>query len=49
VSDLATELAKHDWWYHTIELPGGRRTPGVYDMPRALSRVGIPESLTSYS
>lgn len=45
MSDLAAELAKQDYWYHTIELPGGIRTPGIFDMPRALARVRMPESL----
>jgi len=45
VNDLVAELAEHDFWYHTIEFPGGSRTPGLFDMPRALSRVGMPESL----
>ncbi len=43
--DLAAELARHDFWYHTIELPGGIRTPGLFDMPRALSQVQMPASL----
>ncbi|MDQ3587046.1 MAG: class I SAM-dependent methyltransferase [Actinomycetota bacterium] len=46
MGDLATELAEHDFWYHTIELPGGTRTPGLFDMPRALSQVRMPESLS---
>jgi len=44
--DLAADLAKHDFWYHTIELPGGIRTPGLFDMPRALSHVRLPDSLS---
>ena len=43
--DLAAEPAKHDHWYHTIELPGGYSTPGLYDMPRALRHVAMPHSL----
>lgn len=43
--DLAAEIAKEDFWYHTIELPGGIRTPGLFDMPRALSQVRLPDSL----
>lgn len=46
MTDLAGELAGHDYWYHTIELPGGHRTPGLYDMPRALAHVGLPGSLS---
>ncbi len=45
MSDLAAELAKQAYWYHTIELPGGIRTPGIFDMPRALARVPMPKSL----
>ncbi|MGI8427855.1 MAG: class I SAM-dependent methyltransferase [Solirubrobacteraceae bacterium] len=44
--DLAAEIAKEDFWYHTIELPGGIRTPGLFDMPRALSQVRLPDSLS---
>lgn len=44
--DLAAELARHDFWYHTIELPGAIRTPGLFDMPRALSQVRLPASLS---
>lgn len=32
-------------WYHTIELPEGVVTPGVFDHPRALKRVPMPRSL----
>lgn len=32
-------------WYHTIELPDGRRTPGRWDTTAAVRRVGLPESL----
>ena len=45
MTDLAAELARHDHWYHTIELPGGILTPGLYDMPRAARRIGMPKSL----
>lgn len=45
MSDLAAELAKQDYWYHTIDLPGGIRTPGIFDMRAALSRIKLPESL----
>ena len=43
---LAADLARHDFWYHTIELPGAIRTPGLFDMPRALSQVQLPASLS---
>ncbi len=45
LQSLETELAKHDLWYHTMELPGGYRTPGVFDMRRALDRVPLAASL----
>lgn len=45
LGDLSSRLAEHDHWYHTIELPGGNTTPGLYDMPRILPRVGMPDSL----
>ena len=45
MTTLEAELARHDRWYHTIELPGGRLTPGLYDMQKALRHVGLPASL----
>jgi tRNA (mo5U34)-methyltransferase len=33
-------------WYHTIELPGGIVTPGMYDQRRLLPHYGIPADLT---
>lgn len=32
-------------WHQTLELPGGIRTPGIFDNPRELSRVPLPASL----
>lgn len=32
-------------WHQTIELPGGIRTPGIFDNPRELGRVPLPASL----
>jgi tRNA (mo5U34)-methyltransferase len=32
-------------WYHTIELPGGERTPGEFDTDAALARLPFPTSL----
>lgn len=45
VNDLATRVAEIDSWYHTIELPGGVVTPGIFDHPDALKRVPMPRSL----
>ncbi|MCA1691673.1 MAG: class I SAM-dependent methyltransferase [Acidimicrobiales bacterium] len=33
-------------WHHRMELPGGVVTPGVVDTARALSRLGLPPSLS---
>jgi tRNA (mo5U34)-methyltransferase len=33
-------------WYHTIDLPGGVVTPGVFDHRPLLSRYGLPADLT---
>jgi tRNA (mo5U34)-methyltransferase len=41
---LRKAVAERDW-YHTIELPGGVRTAGHYDMPRTAPRVPLPPSL----
>ncbi|MDQ3647014.1 MAG: class I SAM-dependent methyltransferase [Actinomycetota bacterium] len=46
MTDLAAEVAEHEYWYHSIELPGGITTPGIFDMPRARARVGMPASLS---
>jgi molybdenum cofactor cytidylyltransferase len=32
-------------WYHTIELPGGETTPGIYDHRPYLPAYGLPEDL----
>jgi tRNA (mo5U34)-methyltransferase len=32
-------------WYHTIELPGGVTTPGIYDLRKVVSRV-LPDDLS---
>src|SRR5688572_26946789 len=41
---LAGEIAAATW-YHTIELPGGVRTPGFYDTPEIVKRFPFPASL----
>ena len=43
-ADLARDVASTTW-YHTIELPGGVRTPGFYDTPTIAGRLPFPESL----
>jgi len=42
--DLETRVRSRRW-YHTIELPGGVVTPGVYDLRPVLPHYGIPERL----
>ena len=32
-------------WYHTLELPGGVVTPGMYDLRKAATTVPLPSSL----
>jgi tRNA (mo5U34)-methyltransferase len=44
LEDLREEVAKTTW-YHTIELPGGVRTPGLYDTVDTLRHVPLPQSL----
>jgi tRNA (mo5U34)-methyltransferase len=36
-------------WYHAIDLPGGIRTPGLYDPAPRLHRYGLPASLEGKS
>ncbi len=38
-----------DYWYHTIELPDGRTTPGEYDHRRYLRHYGFPADLQGMS
>ena len=38
-----------DYWYHTIELPDGRTTPGEYDHRRYLQHYGFPQDLKNKS
>jgi tRNA (mo5U34)-methyltransferase len=41
---LAQAVAEHTW-YHTIELPGGIRTPGLFENDTILRRLPLPASL----
>jgi tRNA (mo5U34)-methyltransferase len=41
LADRVAELA----WYHTIELPGGVRTPGLFDLRHLPASLPIPPSL----
>ncbi len=42
--ELAAEVAAAQW-YHTLELPGGIVTPGMYDLRKAATIVPMPASL----
>lgn len=44
--DLATRVAAHDEWYHTLELAPGVVTPGWYDLRPLLDRIPFPGDLT---
>lgn len=44
MTDLADEIAGYDW-YHTIELPNGVVTPGLFDMRRVAPKLPFPPSL----
>ena len=44
-ADLAAEVAGARW-YHGMDLPGGIRTPGDYDLPDTVRRIPFPKSLT---
>jgi tRNA (mo5U34)-methyltransferase len=39
-------LVRSVWWYHTIELPGGIVTDGMFDHRPLLTRYGLPEDLS---
>lgn len=42
---LAEDVAAFNW-YHTIELPGGVVTPGMYDTRASAKSIPMPESLS---
>ena len=39
------ERAREQTWYHTLELPGGEVTPGIFDLRPYVPAYGIPERL----
>ena len=39
------ERAREQSWYHTLELPGGEVTPGIFDLRPSCRAYGIPERL----
>lgn len=43
-ADLATRV-RSTFWYHTIELPGGTVTPGLFDHRILLPEYGLPETM----
>lgn len=44
-SELATEVERYPW-YHTLELPGGVVTKGMFDHRPVLDRYPLPADLT---
>jgi tRNA (mo5U34)-methyltransferase len=42
IAERAAELG----WYHTLELPGGVVTPGMFDLREAVGHYGLPEDMT---
>ncbi len=43
--DLARQVANLEW-YHTMDLPGGVVTPGMFDHRQVLERYGLPRDLS---
>ena len=41
----ASEQVEQYHWYHSIELPGGIVTPGLFDTRGSAKRIGMPPSL----
>jgi tRNA (mo5U34)-methyltransferase len=39
------ERAREQSWYHTLELPGGQVTPGIFDLRPYVAHYGIPGRL----
>lgn len=44
--DELSRLVDSTTWYHTIDLPGGIRTPGQFDHRVVLPRYGLPADLS---
>src|ERR1051326_1597538 len=44
VADSSDEV-RNFAWYHTLELPGGVVTPGMFDTRPAATKIGMPPSL----
>jgi tRNA (mo5U34)-methyltransferase len=44
--DELTKRVNSTTWYHTIDLPGGIRTPGQFDHRELLPRYGLPADLS---
>lgn len=45
MTDTAEAIAQFPIWYHSIELPGGAVTPGLFDTRRAARKGLMPASL----
>jgi hypothetical protein len=39
------ERAQEQTWYHTLEMPDGQVTPGIFDLRPYVARYGIPGRL----
>jgi tRNA (mo5U34)-methyltransferase len=46
VNDDALARAKAMSWYHTLELPDGTVTPGIFDLRGDVDKYGIPADLS---
>jgi tRNA (mo5U34)-methyltransferase len=44
VTELLERAREHSW-YHSLELPGGEVTPGIFDLRPYIPAYGIPERL----
>ena len=44
-SKLGVSDIENYYWYHTVELPGGLVTPGLYDYRETLSQFPFPQDM----
>lgn len=44
--ELGLEDVSRYYWYHTVELPGGLVTPGLYDFRATYLCFGFPEQMS---
>ena len=44
-TDTITQRVDELGWYHTLELPGGQVTEGMFDLRNQMHHYGLPERM----